>query len=453
MTVPSEKLRLYACMQRIIFAVLVIGVVLLLGYLATLYRMQWDVSQNGRNSLSEASVEILQKLHGPIRITAYATEQHAELGDIRKIIADFISLYQRVKPDISLAFVDPVAQPHLAQTANVQVNGEVIISFNRKTEHLTSINEQAFSNALVRLARTERKLILEWSGHGERKLNGRASFDLGDFGQHLQIAGFDTQPVNWGVDRDIPVNADLLLIASPQIDLLPGEVDQLLAYIERGGNLLWLIDQEPLRGLLPLVERLRLTLTPGIVIDPQAETLNAPNTFALGALYGQHAITQNFDFLTVFPFARQLIINENEEWRSVPLVEAAPQGWIEGGDWHAEIAFDQTDDVPGPVVIAAALTRAVQDREQRVAVIGSGYFLANAYLGNGGNLDFGMNVINWLAGDEALITVQPRATMDNVLVINQLQLTSIAVVSSLLMPLAFLIIGVAIWWRRKHNPK
>ena len=49
------------------------------------------------------------------------------------------------------------------------------------------------------------------------------------------------------------------MIASPQTDLLEGS-DKLLNYIDRGGNLLWLVDQESLRGLLPLTEKLHLTL-------------------------------------------------------------------------------------------------------------------------------------------------------------------------------------------------
>jgi ABC-type uncharacterized transport system involved in gliding motility auxiliary subunit len=413
--------------------------------------LQWDVSQNGRNSLSEASVEILQKLQGPVQVTAYATEQHAQLGDIRKIIADFVALYQRVKPDLSLTFIDPVAQPILTQEADVQVNGEMVIRFNQRVEHLTVINEQAFSNALMRLVRAEDKLIVALSGHGERRLDGNANYDLGGFGRHLRTNGFNSQQLNLAIEQDVPVNASMLLIASPQTDLLPGEVSKLLNYIDRGGNLLWLVDQESLRGLLPLTEKLRLTLTPGVVVDPQAEQLKAPITFALGAIYGQHVITNNFDYITVFPFARQITINENEEWSSVSLVEAAQQGWVETGDLNGAVNFDQADDVAGPISIAVALTRNIQDREQRIVVVGSGHFLANTYLGNGSNLDFGINLINWLTGDEELIVIQPRATLDSNLILSESELILIAIGFLVLLPLLFLVSGTVIWWRRRRK--
>ena len=447
----NKKLRWHYLIQNGVFVILLLLLVILLGYLAAQTRLQWDVSQNGRNSLSEASVEILQKLQGPVQVIAYATEQHAQLGDIRKIIADFVALYQRVKPDLSLTFIDPVAQPILTQEADVQVNGEMIIKFNQRVEHLTAINEQAFSNALMRLARAEDKLIVALGGHGERRVDGNANYDLGEFGRHLRTNGFNSQSLNLAIEQDVPVNASMLMIASPQTDLLPGEVDKLLNYVDRGGNLLWLVDQESLRGLLPLAEKLRLTLTPGVVVDPQAEQLKAPVTFALGAIYGQHVITDNFDYITVFPFARQITIDENEEWSSVSLVEVAPQGWVETGDLNSEVVFDQADDAAGPISIAVALTRNIQDREQRIVVVGSGHFLANTYLGNGSNLDFGINLINWLTGDEALIVIQPRATLDSNLILSESELTLIAVVFLVLLPVLFLVSGTVIWWHRKRR--
>ncbi|MDO9312535.1 MAG: GldG family protein [Nitrosomonas sp.] len=447
----NKKLRWHYLIQNGVFVILLLLLVMLLGYLATQTRLQWDVSQNGRNSLSEASVEILKKLQGPVQVTAYASEQHAQLGDIRKIIADFVALYQRVKPDLSLTFIDPVAQPILTQEADVQVNGEIVIKFNQRVEHLTAINEQALSNALMRLARAEDKLIVALNGHGERRLDGNANYELGEFGRHLRTHGFNSQPLNLAIEQDVPVNASMLMIASPQTDLLPGEVDKLLNYIDRGGNLLWLVDQESLRGLLPVAEKLRLTLTPGVVVDPQAEQLKAPITFALGAIYGQHVITDNFDYITVFPFARQITIDENEDWSSVSLVEAAQQGWVETGDLNDAINFDQADDVVGPISIAVALTRNIQDREQRIVVVGSGHFLANTYIGNGSNLDFGINLINWLTGDEELIVIQPRATLDSNLILSESDLTLIAVVFLVLLPLLFLVCGTVIWWRRRRK--
>ncbi|MXS86296.1 ABC transporter [Nitrosomonas sp. HPC101] len=421
-----------------------------LGYLALEFHTQWDFSQNNRNSLSRASIDVLQKFDGPVHVTVYATQQDLQLGDIRGIISNFIGVYQRIKSDLTLDFIDPVEQPQQAQNAGIRLNGEIVIRFKDRTERLAAINEQAFSNALVRLARTEKKQLLGLSGHGERKMDGITQRDLGNFSKKLRETGFESISFSFIDQPEIP-DTGVLVIASPQIELLEGEVKKILDYLARGGNLLWLVDIGSLNGLLPLAEKLGIVFTPGVIVDPQANRLRVPTAFALATLYGTHAVTENFDYITVFPFARQLIPGENADWRSVILAEVAPQGWVETSPLEGEISFDAENDVSGPVSVAVALSRLVEDREQRVIVVGSGHFLANGYLGNGGNLDLGMNMINWLAGDEAFIPIQPRVTLDNRLELSELQLTLIATSFLITLPLIFLASGIFIRWYRRRR--
>ena len=447
----NSKQRVYQLAQSGVFVALLTTLAGLLGYLAWDTRIHWDVTQNARNSLSAASIDVLKKMNGPITVTVYATAQDAQLGNISKIIGDFLRLYQRIKPDLTITFVDPNEYPQRAQAAGVQVNGETVVEFNGRQERLATFNEQALTNLLMRLTRSGEKRVAGLAGYGERRLDGAASRDLGEFGKHLTAKGFTVRVANLGTIEDVAADTSVLIITSPQVELPEGTVDKVLAYVERGGNLLWLVDQEPLHGLQPLAERLGLTLTPGVVVDPQAHKSRTPVTFAPGASYAQHPVTRDFDYPTVFPFARQITLNENEEWRAVVLVETAQSGWVETGKLDTGVAFDPMYDVSGPVPIAAALSRAVQDHEQRIVVIGSGHFLANAYLGYGKNLDFGVNVVNWLAGDDDLIAIQPQATLDNNLTLTEPALTVMAWSFLIILPLFFLTSGALIWRNRRKK--
>src|SRR6185295_734690 len=100
--------------------------------------------------------------------------------------------------------------------------------------------------------------------------------------------------------------------------------------------------------------------------------------------------------------------------------------------------------------IATAFERMVGDRQQRAVVVGNGGFLSNSFLGNGGNLDLGMNIVNWLTGDDKLIAVQPRPAPDSKLEIEPYTLYFIAFVFMLGLPLAFIVTGAVIWWRRRR---
>jgi hypothetical protein len=202
-----------------------------------------------------------------------------------------------------------------------------------------------------------------------------------------------------------------------------------------------------LRGLAPVAELLGLVLTPGVVTDPEAARLNASPTVAVAANYGRHAITEGFSLLTVFPQARQIGVIENDDWRVRPLVEVAPRGCVRTGKPGP---CDARRDVPGPITIATAFERTVGDRQQRVVVIGNGAFLSNTFLGNGGNRDLGANVVNWLVGDDQLIALQPRSSADANIAITQSTLYLIAFGFLLALPLAFLVTGAVIWWRRRR---
>ena len=449
--------------RNLMFVLLLLGITIGLGYLASLHPLQRDITFNASNSLEPGSVTVLRQLSGPVNITVYATEQDVRLGDIRKIIREFLSLYQRYKPDLKLVFIDPEKEPEKTRAARIQLNGEMVIEYAGRSEHLTQINEQTLTSALLRLAHTRKQTVMYLDGHGERKLDGRANHDLGLlFGAKLKQNGFKISSLNLALAQDVPDNISVLVITQPQVDLLPGEVDKLLHFVERGGNLLWLVDAEPLHGLERLAEKLDLLLPPGIVIDPAATEMNAPATWSLGTTYPPHAITNEFNLITAYPGARPLAWNENPDWQHHVLLEVAARGWVSHTDITTPGAkpvdenplsghpFDKQHDTRGPAIIAVAMQRDINDKEQRIVVVGNGAFLSNSFAGNGGNVDLGVNIVNWLASDEQLITLQPRAAKDSNIVLSRTQLAFISIGFLIGLPLLLSIAGGYIWWKRRR---
>lgn len=452
MSFPGGR-RLQLFVHHGLFAVLLVVLVALLAYLAYEHRVERDLTQAGRNTLSAATLDVLGRLDAPVRITAYAMAKDTRGDNVHRRIENFLRPYQRIMPGLSLTLVDPREHPKAASAAGVRAPVELVVEYKRRTEHLTEFTEQAFANLLMRLARGAERLVLWLDGHGERKLNGIANHDLGDFGRQLLQKGFRVNSVNLAAAQAMPANAALLLIASPQTGVTAAEVQKIRRYLSNGGNLLWLIDPEPLRGFQPVAEELGLVLMPGVVVDPRATEFKASPAFAVGtsAGYSPHAVTATLNLNTLFPYSREVGTIESDEWRVTPLVEVAPRGWVETGSVDGAVEFDKNRDVPGPVTIAVALERTVNDKAQRIAVFGNASFLSNTYVGNGGNLDLGVNLANWLVGDDDLITIQPRASADSRLNIGQFGLYLIAFSFLFVLPFAFVITGVVIWWRRRNT--
>ena len=447
----TRKVRAQLLAQGWLYVVLLLALTMLLAWVAREYRVESDVTANARNTLTQGTQDALRQFSGPVNVTAYAMAKDGGGNDIHKLIREKLRPWQRVKADLTLALVDPRDDPKRANAAGLRSPNEFIIEHQGRTEHLplADFNEQNFVNALLRLSRSTNAVAYWLDGHGERKLDGAANHELGDFGRQLQSRGYKLTPLNLAVAQDVPRNAGLLIIASPQTDLQDNEVAKLRTYVEAGGNLLWLIDPEPLRGLEPLAETLGLVLTPGTVIDPTVKPRSGPPTLAVASHYARHPITAAFRLNTLFPGSRQIGTAEREGWRMTPLVEVAQQGWVETGSLDGKPAFDKKTDFQGPINIATAFERTAADKQQRVVVVGNGNFLSNAFLGNGGNLQLGVSMMSWLTGDDKLINVPARPAGDVQMKIDQMLLYLITFTFLLVLPIAFAITGVVVWWRRR----
>jgi ABC-type uncharacterized transport system involved in gliding motility auxiliary subunit len=446
----NRRLRLRLRVQSWLFLFLFFALVMLVAFLARTYQKEWDVTRSARNTLSQATLDLLQQLEGPLTVTAYALTQDPSGTDVHKLIEERMRPYRRAKPDFELELVDPREQPKRTEAAGVRSPNELIIEYRKRTERLrvSEWSEQTFANALMRLARGSANLVMWIEGHGERRLDGIANHDLGEFGRQLQQKGLKLNSLNLAIAPEVPANVALLIITTPQVDVHPQEVAKLQRYLEGGGSLLWLIDPEPLRGLDPLAEMLGLVLTPGTVVDFAFRPVSGPPVFAVAASYGQHPVTSAFRYNSTFPYARQIGVSESDDWQITPLIDVAQRGWVEVGKLDEKPTFDASRDIRGPVTIAAAFERTVGDRQQRVIVVGSGSFLSNTYLDRG-NLQLGIAMVNWLAAEDDLVAIDPRPAPDAHIEIGQATLYAIALFFLLVLPVAFVLTGAIVWWRRR----
>jgi len=77
--------------------------------------------------------------------------------------------------------------------------------------------------------------------------------------------------------------------------------------------------------------------------------------------------------------------------------------------------------------------------------------LSNAYIGNVGNLDMGLRMINWLIHDDRFINIPAKTAPDKSL---QLSQTAVAVIGFgflLIIPLLLLGTGLFIWRKRRQR--
>ena len=451
----NSRARLQLRIQSGVFLLLFIALLVLLAWLSQRYPITIDMSSNQRNSLSQETVRLLENVDAEIEVTLFITPINERKPTLEKLF----ERYRHLQPNIHVESLNPELHPDLLREHDIRYDGEVLLEYGGRNEKVNQINETNVSNAIQRLLRQGERWLVFLQGHGERNPYGEANHDYSLFATQLAGKGYTVEDLTLSQIGSIPDNTDVLVLASPQVALLPGEIRLLQEYIDRGGNFLWFADPEQaVDGLEMLGESLASGFVPGIIADPNSQIMGLERIdFVLIGEYPRHPITNNLNSLSLFPKAQGIEFYGDENWQRQNFLQSDIRSWNETGDIDGDVyQGDNDDEISGPLTIGMSLARSQQDSngqlfEQRVAIVGDADFLANSYLGNGSNLDIGINLINWLSHDDRLISISPRPAPDTRLELTSNEQLAIAAFFLLLLPLGLLISGLRIWLKRRKR--
>lgn len=458
-------------LQNGIFYVLFVVLLGMLGFMSSKLKFETDWTFGSRNSLSVPAETLLKTLDKPLKFIAYVPDDsalHEQLGRL-------MEKYRRVKPDTTLEFVNPDLDPVRAKQDGIRFNGQLAIHLGERSEVIASTGEQVILNALQRMSREGERLVVFIEGHGERNSLSSESTGMSKLVDVLQRKGYKIQPHHLVRAQSIPQNASFVVLASPQQDLLPGEVEVLKKYLEQGGNLLWLQDPGGLPGLQPLEALLGIQVFDGTVIDANKDLqamlgINHPAVVPV-VDYGKSVITQKMEGRqTIFPFATMIARDPQTEtdkadasvWQADEFLNTLSGSWLEtSGVLQGSVRFDaDSDDKQGPIPIGVSLSRMLSaslgkpganEHEQRVVVLGDSDFMLNSFVGYAGNLDLASNIFNWLSADDNLLSVPSVRAPDTQWEMGETGGYVLAVFFLFGLPLGLVAVGTFIWWRRRKR--
>lgn len=432
-----------------IYTIIVIAALVMLNWLANRHNKSFDSTANKRFSLSDQTTKVVGDLKSDARI--YYFDRGDSFGRAR----DLLDRYDNLSTKLAVNYVDPDKKPQMARSYGVESLGTVIVETGTRREQAKSLTEEEITGALIRTLKTGDRWVCAVGGSGEHSFDDTERTGFSGLKQALEKGNFKTRTISLLEKPEVPQDCTILLIGGPRFDYVQPVVDAIGAFADRGGDILVMVDA-PVRTakesvaenapLTALVASWGVTLNKDLVVDLSGvgRMVGMSELVTLITDYESHAIVRPFkNVATGFPMPRSMetaspaekVINTTAASLATSKLELSGQ-----------LAINPDNEKKGPFTIAAAGTL---PSKARYVVVGSSGFAANNMLGFYGNSDLALNMFSWLSADEDLISIRPRDPEDRRLSISRGQLPTIFVTSVVLMPLAVILAGVSVWWKRR----
>jgi len=480
-----------------ISVIAMLAIVGLVNFLAVQNSARFDLTETQLFTLAPASQQITQELEQPVRLVIFDSVRNPR--DVQ-----LLESYSRLTDRFSYEYIDPVANPGLAQSFGVNQPGMVFLEIGEERRFLQTIgnaqtaenlgtpetlSERQITNALEQVVSDRALTVYFVQGHGEYAIDGSET-GLSTAVTALEDKGYLVNSLTLTETQAVPEDADAVVVAGPAEDFFAAEVDALAAYLDGGGGLMLMLDPRADAGLNPLLDEWGIILDDRLVLD----TSGAGQFVGLGPAapivsdYGDHPITREFESgRSFFPLARPVETRELPDITSTPLLLTNPQSRAEAISDEGDLNFDPNAPPEGPYVLGVALSRPIADTtaaatdtdttpddpettapsedageaedgeaaaetapEARMVVIGNSSFATDGAFDQQLNGDVFLNAVSWLGKEgDATLSIRPRTVTDRRLQMTAQQAWGLGIFSLLVLPLTGLALAVLMALRRR----
>ncbi|MEW5979057.1 MAG: DUF4350 domain-containing protein [Acidobacteriota bacterium] len=444
--------------NTLVMTVLVVGILSGVNFLGKKHHKRWDLTSSKLFSLSDQTEKIVKGLKEEVRIIHFAKEPSPSLGDL---MTEYQSLNEG---KLRYQVVDPQKDPALAKQYEVRSFGETVVVSGQKREKVEGNQEEAFTNAILKVTREKNKVIYFLEGHNEGDTNSEEGRGYSSAKKAIQRQNYEVKTLNLATSGSIPEDCSALVINGPKVGLLPTETAIIDQYVDAGGKVLLLQDPDTDAGMDDLLKKWKIGLDSDIVVDSSGlgQLFGMGPAAPLVAEYESHAITKDLSrSMTFFPLARSVKTAENpdSQFSSSLLFKTSENSWGEKNLKNGAAEYNEGTDIKGPVPLGIVSTKTIvgdekekkYGKEARVVVIGDSDFANNAYIRSQRNGDLFLNVVSWLAEDEDLISIRPKSPESRTVQMTQARGNVLFWMTLVFMPGGVLLTGIAMWVRRRNG--
>ncbi len=473
-----------------VLIVLVLGMLVMVNFVAVLQDKKADWTSDGLNSLSDQSLKAAKALKDDVQVVLLlAKEQDAD--PIRRAVQDLVQMYRNANNKITFVSHSARSNPAIAAKYGYKGEGAFGLFLDAKDKHIKvessspQISEEDLTKAMIKFTRESKKSIYFVKGHGERALDSEEQDGLKLYKQELQTL-YDVKELSLIETAKIPDDAVAVAVVGPQQQFLESEIQALREYARTGGHLLIAIDPGQQHNLAQLTKTLGVEFNNNYIIDPRESLGGGTGVWAaLGIKFSNaSAVTRDFppgqiaaffmssslakaqDAQTGFKFEElvssspeHLLTNEVAEkikasGRGPFLMGLSVEGKLPEGpaDTKTVAMTTPTTGNENPDKENPDKQNPVPKKESKeftAVVYGDSDFMTNKLFRFSQNRDLAMNSVSYLAKDTDMISIRPRQPKGTVLNMTREKFLAILLGFLIPLPIALFSTGGVIWYRRK----
>lgn len=491
----SNSQRKYLLGGGTVVGVLVfLAIIVAVQYIMTQNPKRWDMTKGKRFTLSSQSKNVLdtfKQKNIPLDVVAFyeSKDQGA-----REEVRDLFDQYRDIYPELTYSFVDPDKDRSVALKHKIDSYPTIVIKAGQKDERISTADEETVTNALMKLLRTDVKKVYLLKGHGELPADSTGDTGFSYAKEQIEKQNYKVEEIVLMQAAAVPEDAAMLVIAGPKTDPMDAEFEAIRGFIGRGGSLLVMLHPFKTPKLSEFLKEYGFVTADDIVVDRMSRVLGGDYLMPVITTYMKFAITKNFTLASFFPEVRSVKVSDKTASKAEvqELALTSPVSWTINEEQlnSGNANFDEKTGMKGPISVMAvsqytppqaagptdqkkaatlegptsgstseAATKSddaqaiAKPKKARMVVFGSSLLAANKFFKLQGNGDLFMNTVSWLAEDENLISIRPKSVSSRPLVLTARQSLATFLIPVVLVPLAWIVAGVAVFVYRRRTVK
>ncbi len=435
-------------MSSLVTVFLVFVILGFLNYLSFKNPVVWDITKNQINSLTDQTKNILEDIDGEVRFKIFSQKKTYSL------VYALADLYRLIKPDLEISYVDAELEPQLVREANVTKVPAIEVGYRGRKALVQDLNELNLTNALVKVTRSSDPTIYFIKGHDEIDLNSYENEGGSHLVTLLSAQNYQVRFLNLREKAVIPDDAKAIIFLGSKEGFFPSEIKAIKDYLNGGGNGVFALDPDfngqGVKDLKELLTQFGLELRNDLVIDQIKHVNGSQGSVPVVHKFNpQHPITKDFKGDLFFPLVQSLHFLDNS-WQALASSNRFPAAWGETSRdemTSMKLTFTEGVDHKGPLHYVG-----IKDsNNHKLLVFGNSSFVTNTYKKFPKNFMFFMNSINWIVGEERLITLNSPVLEDRPIFMSQNQIGVIFYFTVIFCPLVLVIIAFFMYRRRNRD--